>query len=156
MIHRHLDYPGDTPVDELGAAAIDDLLDRGDLEDWAPLVRSIAAHPYGKLAETVLSLCASNPMYGTSRLWTDWIESLRARTPPSAAMGLASLRRRRGLTQEEVAERMKSTQSRVSKLERNADPKLSALRAYVAATEGELQMLAVFPGQPPVEIAPPP
>ena len=156
MIHRHLDYPADTPVDELGAAAIDDLLDRGDLDDWAPLVRSIAARPYGKLAETVLSLCVAHPMYGTSRLWTDWIESLRARTPRVRATGLASLRRRRGLTQEEVAERMKTTQGRVSKLERNRDPKLSALRAYVVATEGELQLLAVFPGQPPVELAPPP
>jgi hypothetical protein len=33
MIHRHLDHPKGTPPAQRGPAAIDDLLDRGDLED---------------------------------------------------------------------------------------------------------------------------
>jgi hypothetical protein len=68
--HRHLDYPEDTSVDQLGRAAIDDLLDRGDLADWAPLVSVIARDPYGQLADVVLRLCAAHPMYGTSVLWS--------------------------------------------------------------------------------------
>jgi hypothetical protein len=79
MIHRHLDYPEDTPPDRLGPAAIDDLLDRGDLDDWAPLARAVAAEPWGSVAETILRLCAAHPMYGTSRLWPAYISLCRAR-----------------------------------------------------------------------------
>ena len=49
MIHRHLDYAPDTPVSELGDAALDDLLDRGDLRDWQLLAKAIAADPFGGL-----------------------------------------------------------------------------------------------------------
>jgi hypothetical protein len=45
VILRHLDYPADTPV-----TALDDLLDRGDLADWRPLLGAIAADPFGVLA----------------------------------------------------------------------------------------------------------
>lgn len=77
MRYRHLDYPPGTPVEALGRAAIDDLLDRGDLRDWAPLARAIARDPRGELADTVLHLCAAHPMYGTSVLWSSWIGRLR-------------------------------------------------------------------------------
>lgn len=84
MRHRHLDYPPDTPVEQLGRAAIDDLLDRGDLADWAPLAAAVARDPHGRLADVVLQLCAAHPMYGTSRLWTAWIERLRENPPPGS------------------------------------------------------------------------
>jgi hypothetical protein len=75
MNHRHLD-DADVPVTELGLAALDDLLDRGNFTTWRPLVRAIAADPLGPLADRVLHLCAAHPMYGTSTLW---IRSRRAR-----------------------------------------------------------------------------
>jgi hypothetical protein len=78
MVHRHLDYPPGTPVEELGPAAIDDLLDRGDLRDWAPLFRAVAAEPWGRVAEMILHLCEAHPMYGTSRLWPAYIAHRRA------------------------------------------------------------------------------
>lgn len=77
MRHRHLDYPPAAGIAELGAAALDDLLDRGDLTDWAPLARAVAADPHGPLADKVLHLCAAHPMYGTSVLWRLWIAQLR-------------------------------------------------------------------------------
>ena len=80
MIHRHLDYPPATPSSQLGPAAIDDLLDRGDLDDWASLARGVATEPWGPLAETILRLCAAHPMYGTSALWTAYVASCRAAT----------------------------------------------------------------------------
>lgn len=151
MIHRHLDYPPDTPVEELGPAALDDLLDRGDLADWAPLVAAVRADPHGTLADTVLRLCAAHPMYGTSRLWRGWIESLRRAqpeaTPASAGTGLAELRRRRGLTQAAVGHRLGAAQSDVSKLERRSDLHLSTLRAYVEATGGRLNLVATYPDE---------
>ena len=78
MIHRHLDYPADTPITERGDAALDDLLDRGNLVDWRPLAAVIAGDPFGTVADRVLRLCDANPRYGTSPLWRAWIARRRA------------------------------------------------------------------------------
>jgi hypothetical protein len=77
MRHRHLDYPPGTPPGELGLAGLDDLLDRGDLDDWAPLARAVAADPHGVLADRVHRIVEAHPMYGTSLLWRTWIDRLR-------------------------------------------------------------------------------
>jgi hypothetical protein len=157
VIHRHLDYPPGIPVQDLGPAALDDLLERGDLADWAPLAAAVRANPHGPLADTVLRLCAAHPMYGTSRLWSAWIASLRrARreaAPAAAGASLVELRRRRGLTQAAVGRRLGAAQSDVSKLERRGDLRLSTLRAYVEATGGRLDLFASYPDET-VEIAP--
>ncbi|MGH2726298.1 MAG: hypothetical protein ACRDKS_04905, partial [Actinomycetota bacterium] len=106
MNFRHLDYQPDAPVAELGPAALDDLLDRGDLEAWAPLARIIQRDPWGTRAETVLRLCDAHPMYGTSSLWRAWIARLRERVEVDGGATLAGLRARAGLTQEQVSQRM--------------------------------------------------
>lgn len=80
MRHRHLDDPPGTPVEDLGLAAIDDLLDRGDLDDWRPLLRAVGADPWGRLADDVLHLVRAHPMYGTSVLWELTIERWRSRS----------------------------------------------------------------------------
>ena len=140
MRFRHLDYPDDCVVDQLGPAAIDAILDRGDLEAWRPLRDAVRDEPFGVVADTILRLCAAHPMYGTSAIWTTWIERLRAEVP----VGLAELRRRRGLTQTDVARRTGSTQSDVSKLERRSDVRLSSLASYAAAIGGSLDLRVRF------------
>src|SRR6266481_1983828 len=108
MIHRHLNPPKGTPPAQLGPAAIDDVLDRGDLEDWAPLARAVTDEPWGPLSDTVLRLCAAHPMYGTSRLWQAYVGACRAATlgrggaswptkPPVTT--LPELRAARGMSQ---------------------------------------------------------
>ncbi|MEX2619058.1 MAG: helix-turn-helix domain-containing protein [Egibacteraceae bacterium] len=146
---RHLDYGDDVLIDELGPAALDDLLDRGDLQAWAPLLRRIAQDPDGPLAATVLDLCDAHPMYGTSRLWRNWIERRRSsgRHGHSAADGLGELRRRRRLTQTQVADRLGISQSDVSKLERRPDLRLSTLGRYVTATGGRLRLEVRYPAE---------
>jgi hypothetical protein len=154
MIHRHLDYPKDTPPNRLGAAAIDDLLDRGDLDDWAPLARAVAAEPWGSVAETILRLCAAHPMYGTSRLWPAYISLCRARslggggaawpTAPRAAK-LAEVRAARGLSQSAVGAPLGMNQSEVSRLERRGDVRLSTLRRYAEAVGGRLRLIVTWP-----------
>ena len=154
MIHRHLDYSPRTPPAQLGPAAIDDLLDRGDLADWAPLARVVADEPWGSLADTVLRLCTAHPMYGTSRLWIAYIGVCRALclgggtaswpTRPRKAT-LAELRMARGLSQAAVGEQLGMNQSEVSRLERRRDMRLSTLRRYVDAIGGRLRTAVTWP-----------
>ena len=155
MIHRHLDYPKSTPPADLGPAAIDDLLDRGDLDDWAPLARAVAADPWGSLAETILGLCDAHPMYGTSPLWNAYIATCRARVLGGGGAAwptrrqtatLAQIRAPRGLSQAEIGTRLGMNQSEVSRLERRGDLRLSTLRSYVDALGGALHLVVTWPG----------
>lgn len=141
---KNLDYPPGTPVTELGPAALDALLDRGDLDDWTPLARAIADDPGGATADTVLRLCEAHPMYGTSALWRTWIERRRGRAD-AGGITLAEARVRAGLTQTEVAERLGIGQSDVSKLERRSDVLLSTLRAYARAIGARLRVTLEAP-----------
>ena len=68
MIHRHLDYPAATAARELPLAAVVDILDRGDLDDWRPLAAAVARDPHGCVAERIADLVNRYPMYGTSPL----------------------------------------------------------------------------------------
>lgn len=145
MRHRHLEVDPATPVAELGSAALDDLLDRGDLDDWTPLLREIRRDPRGDLAERVLHLVENHPMYGTSSLWRNWIAEQRAVSSSfDAGAALRRLRLGRRLTQQELAERLGMTQPEVSKLERRRDVRLSTMRAYVGALGGSLGLVARF------------
>jgi Helix-turn-helix domain len=154
MIHRHLDYSQGTPPAQLGPAAIDDLLDRGDLADWAPVARIVADEPWGSLADTVLRLCTAHPMYGTSRLWTAYIGACRTSSlgggtaswptrPRKATLG--ELRLARGLSQAAVGAKLGMNQSEVSRLERRRDMRLSTLRSYVDALGGRIRTLVTWP-----------
>ena len=150
MIHRHLDYPADTPVERFGPAALDDLLERGDLADWAPLAAAVARDPFGERAATVEGLCDAHPLYGTSPLWRAFVDRCRARVEGTIRprRDLAALRRSAGITQATLAERLGMSQSDLSKLERRADLRLSTLRAYVAGLGGDLTLIADLPGSP--------
>ncbi|CAN5352173.1 XRE family transcriptional regulator [soil metagenome] len=88
------------------------------------------------------------------RKWSD----LKSKLPPEvreaaarqtaamlAAMELNELRQARGLTQEELAERLGTRQPNVSRLERRLDMHISTLREVVEAMGGELVITARFP-----------
>jgi DNA-binding XRE family transcriptional regulator len=146
VIHRHLEIAPGTPIDELPLAAIHDRLDRGDLDDWRPLLRRIASDPQGKLAGAVERLVDEYPMYGTSPLLRSWIELCRARHAARALDGaeprtLAELRLSLGKTQAEVARAMGISQSDYSKLERRRDVRVSTLRSAAAALGGSLHLV---------------
>ena len=158
MRHRHLEYPADTPAEKLPTAAIVDILDRGDLDDWAPLARAVAADPHGIVAQRVRTAVDEFPMYGTSAMWRDWIERCRIRRAPERRLSLAGLRRASGLTQAQVAFDLGISQSDVSKLERRRDVRLSTMRDYTAALGARLRLVADTrdgpvdleqPGEPP-------
>lgn len=149
MKHRHLDIPADTPPERLGLAALDDLLDRGDLTDWRPVLVAIARDPGSALSNRVLALCDANPHQGTSRLWRTWIHRRRAlhegqrSAPPEAS--LAELRQAADLSQQALATAVGMSQSDLSKLERRADVRLSTLRTVLAGLGQVLEVRAVDP-----------
>ena len=145
MRHRHLDLPGSTKAADLGLEALDDLLDRGGLGDWEPLLHAVAGEPWGPVSERILHLVDRHPMQGTSALWRSWIEARRAtKEPVHVGRALGALRRARGLTQQQVAEGLEMTQPEVSKLERRGDVRVSTLGAYVGALGGRLVVSARF------------
>lgn len=67
-------------------------------------------------------------------------------------LALGELRRARGLTQAALARTLDKSQPDISRVEREADLLLSTLRSYVEAMGGELELVARFPGSPPVEL----
>jgi len=58
MKHRHLTHENFT------IAAIEDILARGRMPDWVPLITAIQADPYGEVAENTMAL-TSRPLYGS-------------------------------------------------------------------------------------------
>lgn len=62
-----------------------------------------------------------------------------------AEMPLHELREARQLTQQQLAEHLRSGQAAVSKLERRTDMYVSTLRRFIEAMGGELEIVARFP-----------
>jgi DNA-binding XRE family transcriptional regulator len=61
------------------------------------------------------------------------------------AFALAQLRERCGQTQVQLAEKLATTQRNISRIEHAENLYVSALREYVEALGGELEIAAVFP-----------
>jgi len=81
-------------------------------------------------------------------------EKITARTGELLAeeLSLRNLRKAMGKTQTAVARRLKVGQDAISKLETREDMYLSSLRSFVEAMGGKLELVAKFPGLPPVRI----
>jgi transcriptional regulator with XRE-family HTH domain len=82
-------------------------------------------------------------------------EERTARRVAAIEMGiyLDELRRGRGVTQADVAQRLGTSQSHVAQLEvPKKDIHLSTLASYIEALGGELRLQAVFPGEEPVAV----
>ena len=56
MKHRHLTHEAFT------SAAIEDVLARGRMPDWVPLILAIRTDPFGEVADRTLALC-ERPLY---------------------------------------------------------------------------------------------
>jgi DNA-binding XRE family transcriptional regulator len=65
----------------------------------------------------------------------------------NAELGLADLRRRRGVSQATIAESLAVSQPNVSRIEREDDVYLSTLARYVQALGGHVEVVAVFPDE---------
>lgn len=77
----------------------------------------------------------------------------RGRELVAEYLTLQDLRKAHALTQERMAELLGINQENVSRLEKRTDLLLSTLSSYVAAMGGRLQIVAEFPGRPPVVLS---
>ncbi len=151
MIHRHLQVPEGTAPEDLPLAAVADLLERGDLDDWRPLLLAIGRDPFGELADAVKRIVDTNPMYGTSVLFRAWIDrsQFRAEGRRDGANrpknSLRGIRLERGETQVAVAERAGMSQSDYSKLERRRDLQVSTLARVASLFGARLRLVFAFP-----------
>lgn len=73
------------------------------------------------------------------------VELLLSQTPTIPGLTLPKLRELRGLSQTDVAQRLKINQGAVSRLERRGDMRVGTLRNLVAAMGGQLKLIAEFP-----------
>lgn len=65
---------------------------------------------------------------------------------------LKDLRKSTRQTQEDLAAALGVGQDTISRLEHRSDMLLSTLRHYIESVGGQLELVATFPGQPPVII----
>lgn len=72
MEHRNLNHQ------DLTLAAIDNIIERGELPDWVPLLRAIESDPFGDVAEKTLRICKANQVYGSTAVFRKFVESKRA------------------------------------------------------------------------------
>jgi transcriptional regulator with XRE-family HTH domain len=73
------------------------------------------------------------------------LTTTRARTSPSFAVLLSRLRERRGITQQQLADRLGITQATVSGIERRDDVQVSTLCRIVECLGGFIEIIAHFP-----------
>lgn len=98
------------------------------------------------MARTLDDVIASLP-----KAERDKIEA-RARQLFAEEKSLRELRKAMSKTQVALARRLKVGQDTVSKIETRTDMLISTLRAYLKAMGGELELVATFPGRPPVHL----
>jgi DNA-binding XRE family transcriptional regulator len=77
----------------------------------------------------------------------------RAAQLTAREMSLRDLRKALSLTQERLAERLKVSQDRISRMETRTDLLISTLGRHVTAMGGNLSLVAEFPDRAPVILA---
>lgn len=79
------------------------------------------------------------------------VMQLLAPQSASTPMGLRAVRELYGITQHQIATRLKKGQAAISRLETRNDSKIETLNEYVQALGGKMEIRAVFPdGQLPI------
>jgi hypothetical protein len=73
MIHRHIKEGFEDTIE-----AIDDILDRGSVEDWKSLAKKIENDPYGDASQAVEIVIKNHYMYGTCIIWDMLLKKYRA------------------------------------------------------------------------------
>lgn len=76
LLHRNEQRPIG-PVETWPMTAVLDLLDRGTVDQWAPIIRAILDDPSGDFAKRLEAALCQTYLYGTSRLFLTLIAHAR-------------------------------------------------------------------------------
>jgi hypothetical protein len=111
-----------------------------------PMTRTKARRlkPNGAIGTTYREIMAALPAKRRAKI------KARAAKLIREDLTLQELRKAFALTQADVAASLKTTQNQISRLEQRPD---MLLCGYVEAMGGKLDLVATFPGQPPVSLA---
>lgn len=71
MKHRNLNHQNFT------IAAIDNIIERGLIPDWAPLMNAIASDPFGEIARKTLVVCENHRVYGGTAVFEEFVGKSR-------------------------------------------------------------------------------
>lgn len=74
MRHRHIVEGYEDSV-----AAVEDILDRGSVEDWGALARKVRENPHGEAARSLRIVLANTYIYGTTAIWRAFLERVERR-----------------------------------------------------------------------------
>ena len=78
MRHRHLSHQRLTP------AALDDLLENGNLADWQPVLARVRRDPYGLVAMRIAELLDARDYEERGALWRSYLDQSRSRVAAGA------------------------------------------------------------------------
>lgn len=73
MEHRHI-----MPGHEDSAEAVEDVLERGGVQDWRELAARVRQDPAGPAARALRVVLAHRYMYGTTVIWQRFLERLES------------------------------------------------------------------------------
>ncbi len=76
LLHRN-EHPPTGPVERWPMSAVLDVLDRGSVADWVPVVRALMRDPRGEFARALEQALQGTYLYGTSALFLTLIARLR-------------------------------------------------------------------------------
>jgi hypothetical protein len=76
MNHRNLNH------NQFTIAAIDNIIERGLIPDWAPLMKEIEKEPFGEIARKTLVVCENHKVYGGTAVFKKFIEQSRSKAIP--------------------------------------------------------------------------
>ncbi len=118
---RNVDVVPGSPVEEWPDEAIETVMDRGSLSDWARLAAAIRSQPWGPLSRTVESVAGWDEHYGVDRLMLRVLATARRDYDAAGRARYAALirswRHATGLSQRAFARLAGTSPSRLSDYE---------------------------------------
>lgn len=121
LVFRNVDFDSSQALDTWPAEAIETLLDRGSLSDWATLAKAIRASPWGPAARTAERIVGWDEHYGVDELIRRVIrrarEEVTLRGREDYATQIRAWRLRSGMTLRQFAHAAGTSASRLSDYE---------------------------------------
>lgn len=68
---------------------LDDIIARGTIPDWVPLIREIQKDPFGVIADKTINVCENHQVYGSTRYFELLVQTCRDEHKPNTSKKIA-------------------------------------------------------------------